>query len=292
MRKKYVIYFSTLLISLALILLISAGLYLNFDVKELRATFAKRYSQVVLDDKDNILGVYLNADEQWHLQSRTPIPEKLQIAVLNYEDRNFYQHLGVDPKGILRAIRDNLFKAKRSGGSTISMQVAKLFAPKTRTLANKYQEIIHALKIERNFTKDEILAMYLNNAPYGGNIVGYETASLLYFQKYPQELTWAEACLLAVLPNSPGLMHIEKNRSQLMRKRNFLLQTLFTRGVISKFQLELSLKEPIPRRRYSFRASAPHLSRRLTSNSSEKVFKKRFIFWWAFFFVIFAKLKI
>ena len=103
------------------------------------------------------------------------------------------------------------------------MQVARLMRPKERTYVNKALETLLALKIELYYTKDEILRLYLNHAPYGGNIVGYQAAAHKYFRKPPDKLTWSEAATLAVLPNAPGLVSPTANPQQLMQKRNRLL---------------------------------------------------------------------
>ncbi|WP_027129445.1 penicillin-binding protein 1C [Fusobacterium perfoetens] len=248
---------------------ISTIIYINYDVANLNNIFEDRYSVSVLDDKDEIIGVYLNKDEQWHLKGTENIPEKLKISVLNFEDKNFYSHNGVDFLAIIRSLKNNIIYKKRNGASTITMQVAKISNPKKRSYLNKYVEIIQSFKIENNFSKDEILLMYLNNAPYGGNIVGYKTASHLYFQKKPEELTWAESSLLAVLPNSPSLMNIEKNRDKLIEKRNFLLKKLYEKNYISETQYKLSLREPIPNKRYNFKNLAPHLVRRVIDNNKD-----------------------
>lgn len=269
MKKLYYIP----LIFIIFILGVTLKIYFTFDVEKVEETFESRYSQMVLDETDKILGVYLNKDEQWHLKSEEKIPEKLKEAVLNFEDRKFYSHSGVDFKAILRAIRDNIFSRQRTGASTIDMQVVKILNPKKRNYFNKYIEIVQALKLDRYLNKDEILRIYLNNASYGGNIVGYKTASLLYFQKEPNELTWGEATLLAVLPNSPGLIHVEKNRDRLVKKRNLLLKKLKARKIISELQYNLSIKEPIPKQRYFFKSVAPHFTRRVTTESSEKIIK-------------------
>ena len=193
--------------------------------------------------------------------------------MINYEDKDFYKHFGVDFTSLVRAVRDSLIKGRKTGASTITMQVAKSLKPKERNIFNKYIEIIQAIKIDKFFEKDEILRMYLNNAPYGGNIVGYKTASYMYFQKKPDELTWAEATLLAVLPNSPGLMNVEKNQNKLLKKRDFLLKKLYDKKIINKRQYEISLKEPLPDKRYSFKNLAPHLTRRVTEERKEKIIR-------------------
>ena len=237
--------------------------YSKFDVIEMQKDIEKRYSQVVLDDKDGLLGAYLNKDEQWQIKSEDDIPKRLKLAVLTFEDKDFYQHSGIDIKAILRAIKTNVTTSKRVGASTITMQVAKLYKNRPRDYKSKILEMIEAKKIDDNMSKDEILKTYLNNAPYGGNIVGYKTASLLYFKKEPINLTWAEGALLAVLPNSPGLMHIEKNREKLLNKRNQLLKKMYDDKILTKSQYNLSLKEKLPIKRYYFDMAAPHLTRRL-----------------------------
>lgn len=253
-----------------IVFIITCGIYVKFDAENTEKIFEDRYSVSVLDNNGNIICVYLNKDEQWHLKSGEKIPEKLKTAVMVFEDKNFYSHNGVDFSAVLRALKDNIFEKRRTGASTITMQAVKMAFPKERNYFNKYIEIIHALKLEKYFSKDEIFEMYLNNAPYGGNIIGYKTASHMYFQKSPKELTWSEAALLAVLPNSPGLMNVEKNRGKLIEKRNFLLEKLYNKNFINERQYKISLKEPIPEKRYNFSVLAPHLARRLVNENKDK----------------------
>ncbi len=255
----------------AVIVIITSGIYIGFNVKNTEKIFEDRYSVSVLDDKGNIIGVYLNKNEQWHLKSTDIIPEKLKTAVMTFEDKDFYKHHGIDFSAVVRALKDNIFDGRRTGASTITMQTAKALEPKERSYFNKYKEMVHALKLERYYSKEEIFLMYLNNAPYGGNIVGYKTASYMYFQKNPKELTWAESALLAVLPNSPGLMSVEKNREKLINKRNSLLKKMYDKNIIDERQYRLSLKEPIPEKRYAFKSLAPHLVRRLINENSDKI---------------------
>lgn len=257
----------------AVLFIITCGIYVRFDTKNMEKIFEDRYSVSVLDDKGNIIGVYLNSDEQWHLKSVDEIPEKLKLSVITFEDKNFYSHHGVDVLAVMRAVKNNIFQGRRTGASTITMQAVKMMTPKSRSYFNKYLEMVQALKVEKYFSKDEILTMYLNNAPYGSNIVGYKTASYMYFQKKPKELTWAEGALLAVLPNSPGLISVEKNREKLLIKRNNLLKKMFEKNIIDERQYNLSIKEPLPEKRYAFKTLAPHLVRRLINENknSDKI---------------------
>ena len=264
------IVFKIILFFTIIVFIITCGIYVRFDAENTERIFEDRYSVSVLDNNGKIMGVYLNKNEQWHLKSIDKIPEKLKTAVMVFEDKNFYSHNGVDFSAVIRALKDNIFEKRRTGASTITMQAVKMVQPKERSYFNKYLEIVHAFKLEKYYKKDEILKMYLNNAPYGGNIVGYKTASYMYFRKSPKELTWSEAALLAVLPNSPGLMNVEKNREKLIEKRNFLLKKLYEKNFINERQYEISLKEPVPDKRYSFPVLAPHLVRRLVNENKDK----------------------
>ena len=264
------IVFKIILFFTIIVFIITCGIYVRFDAENTEKIFEDRYSVSVLDNNGKIMGVYLNKNEQWHLKSIDKIPEKLKTAVMVFEDKNFYSHNGVDFSAVIRALKDNIFEKRRTGASTITMQAVKMVQPKERSYFNKYLEIVHAFKLEKYYKKEEILKMYLNNAPYGGNIVGYKTASYMYFRKSPKELTWGEAALLAVLPNSPGLMNVEKNREKLIEKRNFLLKKLYKENFIDERQYRISLKEPVPDKRYSFPVIAPHLARRLVNENKDK----------------------
>ncbi|MWV61350.1 penicillin-binding protein 1C [Helicobacter saguini] len=231
--------------------------------------FASRYSKSVVDRNGALLSVFLNDKEQWHLNDTEQIPNKLKIAVITFEDKHFYSHFGIDFFAIFRTIRDNFSRSKRAGASTLSMQVVKLLLENPRTYANKFKESIYALRLESLYHKDSILQMYLNNAPYGGNIVGFKSASLLYFQKLPKDLTWAESCLLAVLPNAPGLINLKKNQNLLEKKRNALLQRLYELNHIDSTILNISLKEPIPDSIIYHKNIAPHLSLRLINEDKK-----------------------
>jgi penicillin-binding protein 1C len=114
-----------------------------------------------------------------------------------------------------------------SGGSSISMQVIRLARKgKSRTYLEKLIEIILATRLELRYSKNEILNIYASHAPFGGNIVGITAASWRYFGRNPEQLSWGEASLLAVLPNSPALIHPGRNRDRLIEKRNRLINRL------------------------------------------------------------------
>lgn len=268
--KKLIIIFVALFSMLAVF---SLAIFISFDVYKMQENIEKKYSTSILDANGKLMDVFLTSDEQWHLKVEGDVSENLKEAVLTYEDKNFNTHHGVDLLAIVRAFKNNFIGRKRSGASTITMQVAKLSAPKKRTYINKFIEIIQALKIETKLDKDTILKLYLNNAPYGGNIVGYGTAARMYFRKEPQNLSWSECALLAVLPNSPGSMNVEKNHERLISKRNNLLDKLYEKGKLTEQQLSLAKAEPLPDNRYPFERVAPHLARRLFNTEKDKVIK-------------------
>ncbi len=235
--------------------------------------FKDDYSQVVTDENGNILRVFLNADEQWCLppSGKENIPEKLKVAVINYEDSYFKWHWGVNPVSLFRAAYQDLTEGKIvSGASTITMQVARLMKPKPRTVINKLLEILLAVKIEFHYSKENILKEYLDHAPFGGNIRGYRAASMKYFEKSPKELSWAEAAALAVLPNAPGLVTPFSGNKILKQKRNKLLKKLFDKEIIDRSTYKLSLLEPIISRVYPFRITAPHFTQRVVNQYKNK----------------------
>ena len=201
-----------------MLVIFSLYVFFSFDVEKMQADIELGYSTSLLDANGKLMDVFLNDEEQWHLKIEDEVQDNLKEAVITYEDKNFYKHFGVDFLAIFRAFRNNYRGNRRSGASTITMQVAKLSSPKKRTYFNKYKEMIQAFKIESALDKESILKLYLNNAPYGGNIIGYGTAARMYFQKDPKNLSWAECALLAVLPNSPSSMNVEKNREKLIDK--------------------------------------------------------------------------
>ncbi|HSW60976.1 MAG TPA: penicillin-binding protein 1C, partial [bacterium] len=213
-----------------------------------------------------ILRVFLNSEEQYCFppDKSIQIPEKLSSAVITFEDKRFFYHPGVDLIAFFRAIWQNISHARiMSGASTITMQVVRIIENKDRTFFQKIKEMIIALRMELSYTKNDILSLYLNYAPYGGNIFGFEAASWKYFKKNPSSLSWAESALLAVLPNSPALMHPGKNRTFLKAKRNRLLTKLLEKEFLNKSDYEMALIEPLPEKAYPFDQFALHISQNL-----------------------------
>jgi penicillin-binding protein 1C len=219
-------------------------------------------TSMVLEDKDgNLLGARIAADGQWRFPQVDTVPEKFAKAIIEFEDRRFYSHPGVDPIGIGRAVRQNIANKKIvSGGSTISMQVIRMARKgKSRNLFQKVIEVILATRLELKYSKSEILSFYASNAPFGGNVVGLDAASWRYYGKNAQYLSWSEAATLAVLPNSPALIHPGRNRQALFEKRNRLLDRLFENGDIDQLTCSLAKEETLPEKPIALPRLAPHL---------------------------------
>lgn len=227
-----------------------------------QAKLAPRSATIVYDRDGNMLRAFLAPDEMWRMPVETSaISEDLKQAVLQFEDRYFFWHPGVNPAAILRAAMANVRAGKIvQGGSTITMQVARMMAPKERTIGNKLVEMFRALQLEWRYSKDEILAFYLNMAPYGGNLVGIKAAAYFYFGKPPSQISLGEAALLAVVPNSPNRFRPDLNPAAAKAKRKQLLRIMLERGQISDLCYHEAEAEPLPTRRRRLPFKAPHLA--------------------------------
>lgn len=229
------------------------------------------YSTVVLSREGELLGARTASDGQWRFPPTDSLPGRYALCLTQFEDRRFYSHHGVDLPAIVRAASQNLRAGHTvSGGSTITMQVIRLSRASSsrkggsgtlpqRSLSEKIIEAILATRLELRCSKNEILALYAAHAPFGGNTVGLEAASQRYFGRSASELSWAEAATLAVLPNSPSLIHPGRNRSLLEAKRNRLLTRIYNIGLIDAQTLELSCAEPLPAKPLPLPQTASHL---------------------------------
>lgn len=227
--------------------------------------FNTTYSTVLLDSDGRLLSARVASDEQWRFPVSDSLPTKYVAALLMSEDRNFFRHRGVWLPSLGKALIENIrARSIRRGGSTITMQVIRLSQRNPpRTLPRKTAEILLALRLELTCSKEDILLHYAAHAPFGSNVVGLETASWRFYGKSPGLLSWAECAMLAVLPNSPGLIYPGKNTEILLRKRNSLLKQLHLHGIISEETCELAMLEPLPTSPEPLPDLAPHLLTRL-----------------------------
>ncbi len=225
--------------------------------------FNDPYSSILLSRNEHLLGARIAADEQWRFPpiEQYQLASKFTSAIIEFEDKRFMSHWGVDPVAITRALYLNISQNKIvSGASTLSMQVIRLARKNNkRSYFEKIIEMIMALRLEMSYNKQEILALYASHAPFGGNVVGLETAAWRYFGRNANQLSWAEACTLAVLPNSPALIHPARNRQKLKQKRDALLDSLFQAKILSKTTLSLALSENLPQKPLPLPNVASHL---------------------------------
>jgi penicillin-binding protein 1C len=206
------------------------------------------------------LRLFLAPDQSWRFPVRldtvSPILPRLLVAA---EDRHFRRHPGVNPLALLRAALANAVAGRVvSGGSTITMQLARLARPRQRTLPAKISEALAALALERQLSKDALLERYLNMAPYGGNIVGVGAASLFYFGKAPDRLSLAEAALLTVLPRSPLRLDPTHHPAAAKAARDNLLTGMARQGVIDANAAKEAIDAPLPKAMTQAPFTAPH----------------------------------
>ena len=218
-----------------------------------------------------MLSIKIAADGQWRFPANASdtlsLPNRFKMALITFEDREFYSHWGVRPGSLLAAAWENA-KAGRvvRGGSTLSMQVVRMSRNgQARTLSQKLLEIFLAFRLEAQYSKEEILWLYANHAPFGGNTVGLETACRRYYGRSAQELSWAEAATLAVLPNAPSLIFPGKNEALLIAKRNRLLNQLLRDKQLDSTGWQLAKQEPLPQANKRFPNLARHLLLRAES---------------------------
>ncbi|MDR3297554.1 MAG: penicillin-binding protein 1C, partial [Prevotellaceae bacterium] len=223
--------------------------------------FSVPCSVVMVDDRGELLGARVAADGQWRFPPCDSVPYKVAQAMVAFEDKRFYRHIGIDFLAVGRALAHNIRSGRVvEGGSTITMQVIRLSRKnRRRTLLEKAVEAVLATRLELRCSKAEILALYASYAPFGGNVVGLDGAAWRYFGRSSQQLSWAEAATLAVLPNSPAIIHPARNRASLLAKRDALLEKLCAKKLLSEEMLALSKLEPLPDKPLALPALAPHL---------------------------------
>ena len=257
---------------IGLALLLSVVVHFYFSLPS--PLFNVPYSKILFDSQGSILSVKIAKDEQWRLPLHEELPEKYKECLISFEDEYFYNHLGVNPISLIRAFKQNISSGKvKSGGSTISMQVIRLSKKNPyRTFWEKAKEIYQATRLEFGYSKKEILNLYASHAPFGGNIVGISAASWKYFGRPLKELSWSEAAMLAVLPNSPSLIFPGKNTHLLEKKRNRLLKKLERKKIIDSTTYSLAIDEPLPSHFLSFPNNAPHALEFVSKNKKVNLF--------------------
>jgi len=220
------------------------------------------YSTMITDNKGELINAYLTKDQKWRMKTELEeISPLLQKTIIAKEDKYFYSHPGINPIAVGRAFFKNLFRMQRtSGASTITMQVARALEPGKRNIWSKIREMFRAFQLEIKYSKKEILQLYLNLVPYGGNIEGVKAASLLYFKKNPDHLSLAEITALSIIPNRPSSLVMGKNNDLIVQERNRWLRKFAADKVFTEKEIEDALAEPMN----AVRGTVPHYVQHLS----------------------------
>jgi penicillin-binding protein 1C len=225
---------------------------------------AKEVSTTIVDRNGKLLRAYAMAAGRWRLpvDAKTAVDPGYTKLLLAYEDRRFYSHSGVDPLALGRAAFQLVTRGHIvSGGSTITMQLARLMEPRReRSVYAKLRQMVRALEIEQQLTKDEILDLYLALAPYGGNLEGIRAASIAYFGKEPKRLSLPEAALLVALPQSPETRRVDRYPDAARAARDRVLDRMVEEGLVSRDDAIQAKAALVPGLRRPMPILAPHSS--------------------------------
>ncbi len=227
-------------------------------------------STVVLDREGRLLRPFLTADGRWKLPVTSDDVDPRYLAMLKaYEDKRFDTHSGIDPLGLARAAGQMLRHGRIvSGGSTLTMQVARLLEPRDeRNLAAKLRQAVRAVELEHRFGKKEILDLYLNLAPFGGNLEGVRAASFAYFGKEPKRLSTAEAALLVALPQSPETRRPDRFAEAARKARARVLARVERAGIATPGEVAAAGEEEIPTARHPFPNLSPHVAEQVVAEA-------------------------
>jgi penicillin-binding protein 1C len=223
---------------------------------------AREVSTTIVDRNGKLLRAYAMADGRWRLpvDAKAGVDPTYLTLLQAYEDRRFRSHAGIDPLALGRAALQLLTRGHVvSGGSTITMQLARLMEPRReRSVYAKLRQMVRALEIERQMNKDQILDLYLATAPFGGNLEGVRAASIAYFGKEPKRLSLAESALLVALPQSPETRRLDRYSEAARAARDRVLDRMVEDGRISEEDAASAKAVPVPRLRKPMPILAPH----------------------------------
>ena len=270
----------------------------------------KEFSKEIHAKDGTLLTAYLTSDDKWRLRTELEeVSPELIKAIIEKEDSWFYWHFGINPIAIIRAAYKNITTGETQlGASTITMQVARMLEPKKRTYFNKLGEMFRAFQLEIKYSKEEILELYLSLLPFGGNIEGVKSASYIYFNRPPKNLSLAQSIMLAVIPNDPNVLRLDRIYKEavipgseatlptgqagresseesipsdskqvgmtgsriktIVGKRNFWINKFKQEKIFSSSDLKDALDEPIEKNRYAIPVLAPHFSYYVKDNFS------------------------
>ena len=228
------------------------GICLNILFPLDKKLYDFKYSKIFYSKDMKAMRMKISDDGFWRFYTdNEKVPKLLKNSILVFEDKYFYKHFGVNIFSIGRALFNNLVNKTRIGASTISMQVVKIVEPKQRTYLNKIIEIFRTFQLELNYSKEEILNIYFNKAPYGGNIEGLRAATYFYFGKDLNELTTSEMAILTTIPKNPNINRPDRQKN-LDKKRDKVLNKLIKNNLIDKSQYNRAKDENISSQKHDF----------------------------------------
>jgi penicillin-binding protein 1C len=260
-RKRRIVHLAAAAFALILICILAVAAWV-VSLGPLSLAQAKEVSTTIVDRNGKLLRAYAMADGRWRLpvDARIGVDPGYLKLLLAYEDRRFRSHAGVDPLALARAAFQFVSRGHIvSGGSTITMQLARLMEPRReRSVYAKLRQMVRALEIERQLTKDQILDLYLALAPFGGNLEGVRAASIAYFSKEPKRLSLAESALLVALPQSPETRRLDRYPDAARTARDRVLDRMVEEGRVREEDAAQAKVTPVPRLRKPMPILAPH----------------------------------
>ena len=260
-RKRRVVRLAAAAFAIVFLSILAIGAWV-VSLGPLPLAQARQVSTTIVDRNGKLLRAYAMADGRWRLpvDAKTGIDPGYLKLLLAYEDRRFYSHGGVDPFALGRAALQLVTRGHIvSGGSTITMQLARLMEPRReRSVYAKLRQMVRALEIERQLNKDQILDLYLALAPFGGNLEGVRAASIAYFGKEPKRLSSAESALLVALPQSPETRRVDRHPDLARAARDRVLDRMVDDGRVSEEDAASAKAVPVPRLRKPMPILAPH----------------------------------
>lgn len=259
--KKIILLFSIFIVTITVL-----NYLYPLDIQRLN----KPKSTLIYDRNGKLLTLKLSSDGYLRIPiEKKEINSNIKKIVLGYEDRYFYNHFGINPLAIIRALYSNITNKHKIGASTITMQVARMMHHKSRTVKQKVIEIFQALQLEFYYSKDEILQLYLNNAPYGGNIEGFASASFKYFHIAPSSLSLSQIAYLTSIPKNPNRNRPKVNRD-INSIKNRLIDRLYNIGILNKKEYNRAKREGITINITPLPNKIPHLSVQINSGTKIK----------------------
>ncbi len=220
------------------------------------------YSVQVFDNRGELLGASLTPDDKWRLRTRLDhVNPDLLRAIVYKEDRWFFTHHGVNPYAVFRALWSNIRSGRRvSGASTITMQLARMLEPDERSYFVKLREMVRALQLEIRYSKREILERYISLLPMGGNIEGVASASWIYFNRPPDKLSLAQSTALAIIPNNPNRLRLDRSTAGVRKDVQRWLRRFLADDIFDVRTVRTAMEEEFTVARSALPQRAPHFS--------------------------------